>query len=445
MPGPDADLFNDPGYGETSQYGAHLDRGWALFDRGDLEAARTSASQALELRPEDPDAEMLQGAIAVAEGKPDEGLRCYERAIELDPEYLDPYLSAAQLALFDLEDPVRALRYCEDAADLEHLHGFDRLEVVLTAMDCELAQGDENAARRRLNTCEELAALEAAIELLSPQRDPTQSLQDRDPDSVAAAEYLCLDHDGERLEADERAERADRVLHLGLRVARNRLDVGEYEAGLTLTRRLVERFPQEADAWYVNSEIEHLVGDPRRSTLAALRTLHLDAQLGFPPWLPTPAELHEKVKEIAGTLSARSQQIIAGDSETPLPILVQEQPSAELVAEGVDPRTPSLSHAVRRLGPEGQDDGPQIMTALSVYVRNVVRFSADLDHFLEELRMAVLDELAAFLRLDNGEREALGLAPLPAGPEPAPAAETEETAEPKAKRSRRRNRTAKPG
>lgn len=444
MPGPDAEHFTDPGFGESSQYGAHLDRGWALFDRGDLDAARTSASQAQELRPEDPDAEMLQGAIAVAEGSLEEGLRCYERAIELDPDYLDPYLTAAQLALFDLDDPARALRYCEEAADLDHLASFDRLEIQLIAIECELAQGEEAAARRRMQGCAELSDLDTALDWASASETETSTDEAGRTD---AAEYLDQDQDGEPLEAEERAERIERILQMALRVARTRMDLGDFEIALDLTRRLVERFPGDPDAWYLGSEAEHRVGDPRRSALAALRTLQLDAQADLPPWLPSPADLHERVRDIASAFARDHLRAGAQDAFL-LPILVQEHPAPELVAEGVDPRVPALALAARRSTTDDPlQQGPLELTALTVYVRNLLRFSPDLEHFHEELQLAVLDELAAFFGLDNDQRESLGLPPIPM-PEPvapsvAPAQPIEDSGDPKVKRTRRRTRAAK--
>ena len=86
MKGRDAEEPEDFGYGEASRYAAHLDRGWAMLDRGDPAAARTSAEHAQEARPNDPDAAVLLGAVALAESDPYESLRYYDKVIELDPE-----------------------------------------------------------------------------------------------------------------------------------------------------------------------------------------------------------------------------------------------------------------------------------------------------------------------------------------------------------------------
>ncbi|MEX1361868.1 MAG: hypothetical protein AB1Z98_02010, partial [Nannocystaceae bacterium] len=72
MKGREAEEAEDFGFGEASRYAAHLDRGWAMLDRGDPAAARTSAEHAQEARPSDPDAAVLLGAVALAQSDPEE-------------------------------------------------------------------------------------------------------------------------------------------------------------------------------------------------------------------------------------------------------------------------------------------------------------------------------------------------------------------------------------
>ncbi|MCA9681838.1 MAG: tetratricopeptide repeat protein [Myxococcales bacterium] len=117
------------GYGEASRYTAHIDRGWSLLDRGDFQHARNSAHQAQRLRPDVPDAAMLMAAISLAEGDADGSLEWYERAIEADAEYVDAQLAAAQLLLYDLDDPQRALARAEQARELDELGQPGRADV----------------------------------------------------------------------------------------------------------------------------------------------------------------------------------------------------------------------------------------------------------------------------------------------------------------------------
>lgn len=457
MAGRDPEEYTDAGYGESSQYAAHLDRGWALLDRGDLAAARTSVAHAQEVRPDDPDSLVLQGAIALAEGNPEESLRCYERAIELDPEYLEPYTAAAQVCLFDIDDAERGLRHCEDALDLEHLAPFDLLDVHLLAAECELSLGEEAAGRARLAACPSIGTLDTALELASGEEDPAHTLDAEDPETAAAAQFLAQDYDGEPLEDEERVDRVARVFQFAMRLARLQLDLGQSSVAIELLRKLVQRFPSEADAWYLASEAEvRHGGDPRIGVNASLRALQLDARLELPGWLPSAAVIHRKVvSSLESAAEPSIRKLVEG--ETALPLFVLEQPSPELVAEGVDPRLMALALASRSPIHQDPGDAPMVLTGLAVYVRNILRYCRDAEQFVQEVRLAVLDELAMFLGLDDGRREVLGLPPAPtmapvteaagggggSGGDGTSTATETETEEAKPKRRRKRRRTSR--
>ena len=115
--------------------------------------------------------------------------------------------------------------------------------------------------------------------------------------------------------------------------------------------------------------------------------------------------------------------------------MILDQPSPELVAEGVDPRVPALALGIRRCG-EGPPEGI-VMTGLSVYVRSICRYCRDADQFEAELRFAILDEISVFLRFDDDRRDALGLPPAPPMPTPE---EPEPEEKPKTKSRRKRRR-----
>ena len=421
MGGRDAEEF-DSGYGESSQYAAHLDRGWALLDRGDLPAARTSVAHAQEVRPDDPDASVLQGAIALAEGNADEALRCYDRAIELDPEYLEPYAAAAQVCLFDLEDAARALRYCTEALDLEHLMPFEVLDLQLLAAECELARGDRTDAARRIGTCGELPILDHAIELAA--RGANEDDFSGEEERAVAAHFLLRDLDGEALDEDDQTTRIARVFQLSMRLARLRLDLGEHDGALEQLDRLTGLFPNEADAWYLAGEAHLRMGDVRPGAEASLRTLELDSQLELPVWVPSPALIHRRVLQaLQRADDLRIRRAVADD--VPIGLLIQDRPAPELVVEGVDPRVLTLALGTR--AQTSSADAPLVLTGLAVYRANIARVCRDAGQFEDELRLAVLEELRAFL---EGP-------PPPAEPAPKP----EEEDKGKRRRKRRRART----
>lgn len=413
----------DSGYGESSRYAAHLDRGWALLDRGDVVAARTSVEHAQEVRPDDPDASVLLGAIALAEGDPAEALRCYERAAELDPEYLEPYVAAAQVCLFDLEDPARALRFCEDALELEHLSAFEALDVGLLQAECLLAQagptgdgvgdgvGDgappQDLSPERmpaLGQGEDFAVVVTTLELAA--RGPTDAdLNSRDAVVAEAAEALMLDIEGERLDEEEQRDRVARAFQLVMRWARIKLDLGDVAAATEQLGKLTQWFPEEADAWYLLGEARLRAGEVLPATEASLRTLELDARTPLPSWLPPVGRLQRRVLQTLQRVEIPAIRV-AIEADRPLAVLIQERPAPELVAEGIDPRLPALALGTR-LDPGAVDGGRPTaltLTGVAIYVANIARVCRDATQFEEELKLSIEEELAVFFA-DGGAPE----------------------------------------
>lgn len=429
----DAESYEDTGYGEGSRYAAHLDRGWSLLERGDLEPARTAAEHAADSRPEDPDAAMLLGAIALAEGDPTESLRAYERAIELDSDYLEAYAAAAQVCLLDLDDPGRALSLCEDALALDDLGPFEALDLNLLAVDCELSAQLQAQASKRLTTMAERRVLDAALELLGGSDDEDDDLEiDLGTDRGAALAFLRTDFEGEPLDDEERTERAGRVLGLSLRMARLGLDADEITMAVELAQRTAARFSKEPDVWHLLSEAAHRAGDPVAGNAAGLQTLQLDLALGVPEWVPPPAIVSRRVLR-ALSQSGDDDLVAIAKAEPPPAIVVRDAPAPELVLEGVDPRLPALSLATRT-----GDEGPMRLTGVAIYSGNLARYAGDAERFEAELKWSVLDELSAFLGLSDERRDKLGLPPLPASmrpPEPAPVAEDDTTRRPRRRAS----------
>jgi tetratricopeptide (TPR) repeat protein len=444
----DTDDMGEPGdgWGENSRYAAHLDRGWSLLDQGQLEAARASAEHARELKPDAPDAEVLIGAVALAEGDAVAALQAYERAIEADPEYLEPYVAAAQVCLFDLGEPERALALADEALELDPVGPIEALDLGLLATEAELVLDRRADAEHRMDALEGLPVLRAALD-----HDPEDGDANRDPEAAEdpaladALHFLYRDAEGEPLEDEEQTDVRQRLLQLVLRASRLWIDLGKPSHALPLLRQTSQRFPGEPDAWYALNEAELAAGDPRRAIQAAVQVHRLDAHLAEAPQSPSPADLHRQVVEV---LQSCEDLVLTRhlQAAAPLVVLVHEMPSLELVLEGVDPRVPALALATR--APDEAPERPPILTGLAVYRRNLARFARDEEQAADEVRYAVLDELAAFFQLDAEQRAALGLEPPPepawsAGPggtSTSTVAAEPEPAEPERPRERRRRR-----
>ncbi len=415
MSAPDEQDAPDAGFGEASRYAAHIDRGWALLDKGELSAARTSVAHAQDVRPDEPDAALLLGAIALGEGNANEALRCYERAIELDPEYLEPYAAAAAVCLYDLDEPLRGLRYVSDALELEELAPLEALDLNLLAAECELASDDVIGARDRLRELGGMDVLHLALELRSsgaePGGDDAASKIGDATTRAAAWEFLAFDPEGEPLEDEERAERGQRAIALALRAAQLWIDADLVEPARTLLRRVVGWFPRDAEAWSLLAEVEFRTGAPLEAARAGLRTVELDAEVPLPDWTPSAAVVHRRV---VGTISSCGDPLLASLMDGPgaPAILVRDLPPSELVLEGVSPRVTVIATASR--GADGPGAEPPELTGLAVYRKNIARLVRDADACDDELRLCVLEELAGFFALPTRARRNLGLDPIEA-------------------------------
>ncbi len=432
---------DDTGFGETSRYAAHLDRGWSMLDRGEFDAARNSAHHARRIRGEAPDAAVLLGAVALAEGDPQEGLRWYDTALELDPEYCEPYVAAAQISFFDLGDPERALEYCDEALEMAVVSAMETLDLHLLAAECEVSLGRDSEAQARL---EPLAEHRLIVSLLAyrEQRGGADDDDDDDGDEAGASATLApeleRDEDGEPLDAEERELQIQRVLHFCLRMCRLWLDLAQVEDALKVLRVLVDRYPSSGDAWHLLSEAEFLGNDPRASCHAALRVYRLDAQLKPPDWVPNAAQLNRKIVQTLGSCADEALRELSR-RRLALVLLIHDVPSIELILEGVDPRVPALA-LTTRAPVDGDEDSAPLLTGLAIYRRNIMRLARSPEQFDQELRFAVLDELACALQFPNERRIKLGLPPLPTLGESEEDSESEEGEARPARERRRRKR-----
>ena len=89
-----------------------------------------------------------------------------------------------------------------------------------------------------------------------------------------------------------------------------------------------------------------------------------------------------------------------------VPILIDDFPSDDIVADGLDPRLLGLFQGTPM--PEGGDTAATVTTIL-LFKKNLERSSRDLEHLAAEVRITVLHETAHYFGLDEDDLEALGL------------------------------------
>jgi predicted Zn-dependent protease with MMP-like domain/Tfp pilus assembly protein PilF len=342
-----------------------VDRGWERLEAGDLPGARSALKKAQRDRKDDPDVLCLAGAIAAAGGEVDEALELLARAAESDPDYAHPLLQAGELELYSRGDPEAALGLAERA---------------LAAAD-----GDEERADALL--------LKAEAELeIGCGHDHDEDDHDHDPDAAA------------------RTTMAE-IARLELRDPTVLTRAGQMYMALDDTRqaevcflRAVDEDPGQADAHHGLGLIYEDRGDRDAMVRAWRDTLRLDRAAPPPPWHMSPSEFEEVAEKAMGELP---DQVIARLEN--VPVLIDDLPSEDLVAEGYDPRLLGLFSGVPLPEKTHASGQRPVIDAVHLYQRNLERQSADREELADQIRITVLHETAHFFGLEDEDLDQLGL------------------------------------
>lgn len=330
---------------------ADLERGFEALEDGDLAAAATIVERCRRIDRRHPEVVMLAAAVADARGDTEEALAQYRALAELQPDEPMPRISIARIELHDLGDADAALDTLEAAFDFIDDEA-DLIEAIYVKTEALIARGEAAPARAALA---ELAS--------SVIDDPHLALDLADlaleaEDPAAAERWIEL-----ALAGADPALRAE-ALHLRGRVHEHAGDRAAMIAAWQEVRRLDAAAPA-GDLHISEDEVERI----------ALATL---AEL--------PAQIREKLERV--------------------PILIDDLPGEELIADGFDPRLLGLFQGVPM-----PDDGALAPTVTNIllFKRNLERASADHEHLAEEIRITVLHETAHYFGLDEDDLEALGL------------------------------------
>ena len=327
-----------------------IERGWQLLDEGKIDEARRLADKAVTADPESPEAHTLVGAVANAEGDVEGAMEALERAMELDDQYLDPVLLAAEtLALSG--DAAEARRLVERALDLAEEED-EYVDALLLKAEIELGDEDPEAAA-------------ATLEELPPVALPSTALELRAGDTF--------------LELDD-ADRAEQHF-----------------------RRAAEREPDSADAAYGLGLVAEARGEREAMVNHFQRVRALDAKAPPAPWAVSTDRLEELVEQALEELPERAQKLLEN-----VPIMVEDQPSEEVVADGFDPRGLGLFAGVP-FPEQSSLAGPPHLEAVFLYQRNIERVARSTAEVEAEIRTTLLHETGHFFGLDEEDLAELGL------------------------------------
>ncbi len=321
--------------GFMDRLSAHLDRGWELVTQGDLSGAMASAEQTLELDGDSPDAHNLIGYIHAANGNLDMALDHYRQAIDLDEHYLEAMLNAAELLIHPLGSFDEAIRVLDQA--LESCQTADDIaDASVLKVDALLQQGDRAAA---------------AELLLGLPEGPFENQQ------------------------------------LDFLIGRAHFELDQLEPATLLLERAAARSDASPDVMYYLGLLRDRQGRHAEASLAFLKTRHLDGQVPRAPWSLPHSRFEKVVQAALHQLPVELTKRLEGNL-----IMVTDLPGVEIVAEGVDPRTPLLLDELAAQG------GQEQHRRLFVYQRNIERLIRHPLELEQDLLEILLRELVAHFK-----------------------------------------------
>jgi predicted Zn-dependent protease with MMP-like domain len=160
----------------------------------------------------------------------------------------------------------------------------------------------------------------------------------------------------------------------------------------------------EADARYLLGRALGASGDRDGRTREWGRVLGLDAAVARPRPLLTPEEF-ESVAQAA--LDELPQELL--DELQGVGIMIEDRPSPEMVADGIDPRILGLYHGVP-LNRRSASFGAPYADTIHLFRANLERAFGTRAALVEHIRVTVLHETAHFFGYTEGQLRSMGLA-----------------------------------
>lgn len=263
------------------RFSAHIDRAWDLISKGNGYQALLAARQALGIDSESAEVHNLLGCIYAMDGDFSEALTCYRRAMDLDDEYLDPLLNAAELLLHSEDDADEAIRYCAIARSMACVDE-ELVEVVLLEVDALLNKGRFDDARSKLLEIKEKTDL-----------SPVQNML----------------------------------------VGRSFLEIGDLEASRRFIDRALEQDPESGDVQYCHGLLLREEGLRVDAVFAFMSTLNSDRKVPALGWISKIGDVEKIGEQAISKLDARTRGMLSKTR-----IISALLPDDEQVRLEMDPR-----------------------------------------------------------------------------------------------------------
>lgn len=337
--------------GSVERFYAELDRCWELMESGDLEGAQKRALKLLRTDGDSPELYVLLGMLAGMQGKPEQALDYYAKAMDIDAEYVEPIICAAEVYLWEMEEPEKALELCERALDLAEEED-EYVDALLLRAEAEVALDRDQAAYATLMELPEL-----------PLSEPSYHL------------------------------RAGRLL----------LDLGHVDDAEDHFQRALSLDDQSADALHGLGLCAGERGDQKTMVDLFLKVRGSDLQAPPAPWALSTDRFREVCSQAIDELPEELHKLLGN-----VPVIAGEYPSEELVKDGVDPRVLGLFTGVP-YGDKSSVGGAPHLDAILLFQRNIERMAYNADDVENEIHITLVHEAGHFFGLSEEQLEEMGL------------------------------------
>lgn len=331
-----------------------LERGFEALEAGKLDAAASALERCKRIDRKHPDVVMLAAAVADAEGDVETAIEQYRLLVTLRPDDPVPRICIARLELHDIGDPDAALETISAAFDFIDEEA-DLIEAIVIKTEAQIARGELVGARETLG------------ELATSAVDDPELAFDLAELSVGA----------------EDTAGALRWVEVARKAAPE--DVG-----------------LEADALHLIGRVHEINNDQEAMIVAWQQVRKLD--------LAAPAHdlsiTEDEIEKIAAEALAELPENVRKHLER-VPIMIDDLPSEDIVADGWDPRILGLFQGTPL--PEDAVGGSPSVTTILLFKKNLERSCTDKEHLAAEIRITVLHETAHYFGLDDDDLEKIGL------------------------------------
>jgi predicted Zn-dependent protease with MMP-like domain len=342
---------------DQDKYWDCLDQAWEASSGGQNDVALAWLDAALQANPNGPEARNGRGEILWDDGRPEEALREFERALEAEPEYIPSHLNRIELFIEERQAFEDALDLCDGllAGSLDRVAEAEIYYLKSKALFyLDDLEGALFLLRRALRVNHEVPVYhgfegQVLFELgrLAAARESLERARVLEPESAHTLYHLAL--------VSEHAGRTDDAQ--GLFVEAAQLAPEQYPLAVRMELDEVGRVAAEA--------------------LASL-----------------PLSLRTHVRNC--------------------PILIEDLPDPEVVQrDNLSPQALGLFAGVPNSAPEGTPWSAETVSEpprIVLYKRNIERVAQSREHLVEQIQVTLKHEIGHYLGLDEEEVERLGLA-----------------------------------